>query len=93
MFYALVLIAVSVLILRCTRRETATDTLEYWLEKHFPGRFGLLDTQTEDPIRNLSFQVKRSVVADKSDPLVLSGTTKPPDNRVIVRRLCCIHGD
>lgn len=70
MLYALILLALGGIFFACTRRKSPPDNLAAWLEQHFPGRFEIVDTQTEDPIRNMSFKIKRSVVADKSDPLL-----------------------
>lgn len=54
----------------CYRMKTNEPTLSDWLEEHYPGRFQVLSTNTTNPIRNLSFKVKKSVVAERSDTLV-----------------------
>lgn len=54
----------------CSGKRVAKPNLDDWLENHFPGRFQVLSTRSDDPIRSLSFQVKRSVVAEKSDSMV-----------------------
>ena len=59
-----------VLLFRCTRRAKTMDGLEAWLEHAFPGRFVVLQTNLADPIKNLSFKVKNSIVAERSDSLV-----------------------
>ncbi len=54
----------------CFRKKKDTPNLADWLEKHFPGRYEIVDTWTDDAIRNLSFKVKESVIADRSDSLL-----------------------
>lgn len=66
----LILLAVSVFLFHCVRKKKEPDTLEGWLERHFPYRMKIVDTYTENPIRNLSFSKKKSVVADRSDSLL-----------------------
>lgn len=58
------------LLFACTRKKKPNPNLADWLERHFPNRFTIVDTRTVDPIRNLSFQVKKSIVAEKSDSLL-----------------------
>ncbi len=67
----LILLALVALIFqRCTRKKKPADNIEAWLEQHFPYRFNVLDTRTVDPIKNFSFQVKKSILADKTDSLL-----------------------
>ncbi len=66
----LLLLAIGLLIFSCTRRKKAPGNISEWLEVHFPGRFDVVDTRTSDPIKNLSFKVKKSVIAEKSDSLL-----------------------
>lgn len=54
----------------CFRKKPGIGNLKDWLEMHYPGRFEVLSTGPDDAIRNLSFKVKKSLVAEKSDPLV-----------------------
>ncbi len=54
----------------CFRKKSGAGNLQDWLEKHYPGRFEVLSTGADDAIRNLSFKVKKSLVAEKSNPLV-----------------------
>lgn len=54
----------------CFRKKTSISNLQDWLDKHYPSRFQVLSTSTDDAIRNLSFKVKNSLVAEKSNPLV-----------------------
>jgi hypothetical protein len=53
----------------CGRKKKAAPNISDWLELHFPNRFDVVETQISDPIRNLSFKVKTSIVAEKADPL------------------------
>lgn len=64
---ALILLAV---VAGCRRKKPNTSTLSGWLEVNYPGRFTVMSTEISDPVRNLSFQVKNSVVAENSDTLV-----------------------
>lgn len=66
----LLLLAIGLLLFNCTRRKKAPGNISDWLELHFPGRFVVLDTRISDPIKNLSFKVKKSVIAEKSDSLL-----------------------
>lgn len=54
----------------CFRKKNAAPNLSDWLETNYPGRFQILSTQTDDAIRNLSFKVKKSLVAEKADTMV-----------------------
>ncbi len=54
----------------CFRKKAAIDNLQDWLDLHYPDRFQVLSTGPDDAIRNLSFKVKKSLVAEKSNPLV-----------------------
>lgn len=54
----------------CFRKKAAISNLQDWLDKHYPGRFEVLSTGPDDAIRNLSFKVKRSLVAEKANPLL-----------------------
>lgn len=69
-------IVVGVLLLlfftQCVRKKAAEPNLQNWLDGHFPGRFQVLSTQTDDAIRNLSFKVKKSVVVEAADTMVQS---------------------
>jgi hypothetical protein len=58
------------MVFRCTRKSKGMDGLEAWLENAFPGRFVILQTNMADPIKNLSFKVKNSIIAERSDSLV-----------------------
>jgi len=64
------LVGLALFLFGCFRKKNAAPSLAGWLEQHFPGRFQIVNTYTSDPIRHLSFQVKRSVVAERSQPLV-----------------------
>ncbi len=66
----LALLLFACFIFGCTRKKKTTDSLVGWLEKHFPNRFQILETLVADPVRNLSFKVKNSVVAEKTDSLL-----------------------
>lgn len=63
------LLGLAIWACRCTRKQPKND-IGTWLEQHFPGRFQVMGTQVSDPIRNLSFQVKKSLVAEKADTAV-----------------------
>ena len=52
------------------RRKPKSPNITDWLEKEYPNRFEVLDTYTRDVIRHLSFSVKGSFVAEKSNPLI-----------------------
>jgi hypothetical protein len=54
---------------QCRKKPKAPD-LASWLEKEYPGRFQVLDTAMKDVVRNLSFSVKKSVVAENENPLI-----------------------
>ncbi|MBI1226529.1 MAG: hypothetical protein GC192_14945 [Bacteroidetes bacterium] len=54
----------------CFRKKAAISNLQDWLDKHYPNRFEVLSTGPDDAIRNMSFKVKRSLVAEKANPLV-----------------------
>jgi hypothetical protein len=62
--------ACILLFVYCMRKKTPDPGLEGWLEKHYPGRFQIVSTQSDEGIRNLSFKVKKSVVAEASNPMV-----------------------
>lgn len=64
---ALILLAIFA---GCRRKKPNTNTLSGWLEANYPGRFTVLSTELSDPIKNLSFSVKNSVVAENNDTLV-----------------------
>ena len=51
-------------------KKTKITHIKDWLEKEYPNRFDVLDNYTKDIIRNLSFSVKGSIVAEKSNPLI-----------------------
>lgn len=70
---AKIFVALGLLLLflsNCMRKKTPAASLSGWLEEHFPGRFQIVSTHISDPVRHLSFQVKRSVVAERNRPLV-----------------------
>lgn len=73
MFFKIVIGIIGGLILliamQC-RKKTKITHIKDWLEKEYPNRFDVLDTYTKDIIRNLSFSVKGSIVAEKSNPLI-----------------------
>lgn len=70
-FFRIVLVFLfGLLIFGCNRRKKAPTGLADWLEMHFPNRFQILESRTVDPIRNLSFKVKKSIVAEKTDTLL-----------------------
>jgi hypothetical protein len=52
------------------QKKPKSPNISDWLEKEYPNRFQVLDTYTDDIIRNLSFSIKHSIVAEKSNPLV-----------------------
>lgn len=54
----------------CFRKKAGSRNLQQWLDKHYPGKFEVLSTSTDDAIRNLSFKVKTSLVGEKANPLV-----------------------
>jgi hypothetical protein len=54
----------------CFQKKKAAPNLADWLEIHFPGRYEIVDTWTDDVMLNLSFKVKESVIADRSDSLL-----------------------
>lgn len=66
----LLLLCLAFLIFSCFRKKKPAPNLADWLEKNFPNRFKIVDTQTEDVFRNLTFQKKKSVVADRADSLL-----------------------
>jgi hypothetical protein len=66
----LLILSFGLLIFSCMRRKKAPARIGDWLELHFPNRFEVLETHTADPIRNLSFKVKKSVVAEKTDTMI-----------------------
>lgn len=53
---------------QCKRKKT--PDLQAWLEHRYQGRFEVISTTTDDAIRNLSFKVKKSVVAEVANPMV-----------------------
>lgn len=67
---ALVVLCCFWLFLSCQKKKSSSPSLEQWLDKHFPGRFQVVSTENDDAIRNLSFKVKRSILAEKSMPEV-----------------------
>ena len=66
----LIALACFWLFVSCQKKKTSNPGLEQWLEDHFPGRFQIVATENDDAIRNLSFKVKRSIIAEKSAPEV-----------------------
>lgn len=52
----------------CKRKKT--PDLQAWLEHRYQGRFQVISTTTDDAIRNLSFKVKKSVVAEVANPMI-----------------------
>lgn len=54
----------------CFRKKAGSRNLQQWLDRHYPGKFEVISTSTDDAIRNLSFKVKTSLVAEKANPLV-----------------------
>jgi hypothetical protein len=52
------------------RKKPKTPDISDWLEKEYPNRYEVLATYTDDIIRNLSFSIKHSIVAEKSNPMV-----------------------
>jgi hypothetical protein len=67
---SLLLLLAVLLFFACTRKKKTIGNLTEWLEKYHPGRFEIAITQTRDPIRQLSFKAKKSVLSDKNDPLL-----------------------
>lgn len=61
---------VLVLLAYCRPKKTTPGDLQSWLDKYYPGRFQVLWTTSRNVIRNFSFKAKRSVVAEKDQPLV-----------------------
>lgn len=51
-------------------KKKAPDGLDGWLDLYFPDQFKVIYTLTENPIKQLSFSVKNSVLASKSDSLL-----------------------
>lgn len=70
LFFKILIAGLALFLLGCFRKKNAAPSLAGWLEEHFPGRFQVLGTHIQDPIRNFSFKVKKSVVAERSQPLV-----------------------
>jgi hypothetical protein len=70
LFVKILIAGLALFLFGCFRKKNAAPSLVGWLEEHFPGRFQVLSTHIQDPIRNFSFQVKNSVVAERSRPLV-----------------------
>ncbi|MCB0707481.1 MAG: hypothetical protein KDC34_19335 [Saprospiraceae bacterium] len=66
----LVLSSLLLFFASCIRKKAEINNLQDWLEKHFPGRFQVLSTESDEAIRKMSFQVKKSVVAETASPLV-----------------------
>jgi len=54
----------------CFRKKSDPLSLESWMDKNFPGEFTIVDSRVSDLIGNLSFKVKKSVVAEVADPMV-----------------------
>jgi hypothetical protein len=54
---------------QCRKKPKAPD-LAGWLDKEYPGRFHVLDTAMKDVFRNLSFSVKKSLVAENENQLI-----------------------
>jgi hypothetical protein len=52
------------------RRKSQPLNIESWLEFSYPDRFQILQTNTADIIGNLSFSVKRTIIAESSNPLI-----------------------
>lgn len=66
----LALLILACIIFGCSRKKKSPENLSQWLEVNFPGRYEVVETQIANPLRNLSFKVKKSVVADKTDSLL-----------------------
>ena len=58
------------LVSACFRKKAGAGNLQEWLELHYPGRFRVLSTESDDAIRQMTFQTKKSIVAETADPLV-----------------------
>lgn len=66
----LVLLAIVLFLFSCRQKKERIKNVEQWLDQHFPGQFMVVDTRMSDPIKNLSFKVKKSILAKKDAPLV-----------------------
>jgi hypothetical protein len=60
----------GILLLGCSKKEKPPANLTEWLERNFPNRYEVVASHMSDPIRNMSFKVRKSVIADKADTLL-----------------------
>ncbi|MBK8484639.1 MAG: hypothetical protein IPL31_09935 [Saprospiraceae bacterium] len=70
LFKIVIAIVICALLVKCIGKKKAPDGLDGWLDLHFPDQFKVIYTLTENPIKLLSFSVKNSVLASKSDSLL-----------------------
>lgn len=66
----LALLALACIVFGCSRKKKTPENLAQWLEAHYPGRYEVVETSIADPIRNMSFKAKKSIVCVKGDSLL-----------------------
>ncbi len=64
------IIIVGAYLLSCRTKKKEIGNLQDWIDTHYPGTLKVIETQTEDPIRRLSFKVKNSTVASLEDSML-----------------------
>jgi len=64
------LFAVSAYLVGCRTKKKGVENLQDWLDIHYPKSFSVIETRTDDPIKQLSFKVKNSIVASEEDTLI-----------------------
>lgn len=66
----MLLLVVSAYLLGCRTKKKGIESLQDWLDIHYPKSFSVIETRTDDPIKQLSFKVKNSIVASEEDTLI-----------------------
>ncbi|MEZ4926027.1 MAG: hypothetical protein R3A50_07110 [Saprospiraceae bacterium] len=85
MGFLLKLVVIGLLVLLfvfCSRKKKDAPSLQGWLDEKYPGRFQVLYTESDGLFTKLSFKVKKSIVAEKANPMVqalLSYDLRQPD--------------
>ncbi len=69
-FKIFILLAICLLLVQCVRKKKNTENLESWLKVHYQEKLKVIETHSDNIIRNWSFKVKKSVIADSNDSLL-----------------------